>query len=122
MRFTGICIITENLLAMREFYMKVLRTDGRLDEDYAEFFINGLKLSIFSRDAMENMAPGCMKDTGAGSCVIEFQVNDVDAEYELLKVKKVKFVKLPTTQPWGTRSVWFKDPDGNIINFFSNVK
>ncbi|HKW35048.1 MAG TPA: nuclear transport factor 2 family protein [Candidatus Acidoferrum sp.] len=28
------------------------------------------------------------------------------------------WVKPPTTQPWGTRSVYFRDPDGNLVNFF----
>ena len=30
-------------------------------------------------------------------------------------------VKPPTTQPWGRRSVWFRDPDGNIVNFYADV-
>lgn len=122
MRFSGICIITENLSEMKEFYMKVLRIHGKFDEAYAEFIVNGFKLSIFSKDHMECLAPGCMNEAESGSYSIEFEVNDVDAEYELLKVKNVTFVKLPTTQLWGTRSVWFRDPDGNIINFYSNVK
>ncbi len=56
-----------------------------------------------------------------GNCILEFQVSDVDKEYEMLKKLGVEFVKLPTTQPWGIRSVWFKDPDGNIINFYSKI-
>jgi len=47
---------------------------------------------------------------------------EVDLEYKLLKEKNVPIVKLPTTQPWGIRSVWFKDPDGNIVNFHADVK
>jgi len=31
-------------------------------------------------------------------------------------------VKPPTTQPWGTRSVYFRDPDGNLVDFFALVK
>jgi len=30
-------------------------------------------------------------------------------------------VKPPTTQPWGNRSIYFRDPDGNLINFYSRV-
>lgn len=26
------------------------------------------------------------------------------------------------TQPWGNRSFYFRDPDGNLINFYSRVK
>jgi hypothetical protein len=28
-------------------------------------------------------------------------------------------VKPPTTQSWGRRSIWFRDPDGNNVNFFA---
>ncbi len=31
------------------------------------------------------------------------------------------FVQRPTTQPWGNRSLLFRDPDGNLINFFTPV-
>jgi predicted ester cyclase len=30
----------------------------------------------------------------------------------------VPVVKPPETYPWGRRSAWFRDPDGNIINFY----
>lgn len=26
------------------------------------------------------------------------------------------------TYPWGCRALWFKDPDGNIIDFSAKVK
>jgi catechol 2,3-dioxygenase-like lactoylglutathione lyase family enzyme len=29
------------------------------------------------------------------------------------------WVKPPTTQPWGTRSLYFRDPDGNLIDFYA---
>jgi hypothetical protein len=31
------------------------------------------------------------------------------------------FVKEPTTMPWGNRSLLFRDPDGNLVNFFAPV-
>jgi hypothetical protein len=27
----------------------------------------------------------------------------------------------PTDQPWGSRSMLFRDPDGNLINFFAQT-
>jgi uncharacterized glyoxalase superfamily protein PhnB len=32
------------------------------------------------------------------------------------------FVMEPTTQPWGNRSMLFRDPDGNLINVFAPVR
>jgi hypothetical protein len=30
-------------------------------------------------------------------------------------------VNEPTTRPWGNRSLLFRDPDGNLINYFTPV-
>ncbi len=56
------------------------------------------------------------------SIIIEFRVNDVDKEYEKLKTVVSAFVKEPTTMPWGNRSVLFRDPDGNLVNFFTPLR
>ena len=44
-----------------------------------------------------------------------------DQEYTHLTRMNIPIVKLPTTQPWGLRSVWFRDPDSNIVNFYANL-
>jgi lactoylglutathione lyase len=41
-------------------------------------------------------------------------VDDVDREYEDLRLKGVHFVKPPTTFPWGQRIAYFEDPEGNL--------
>jgi hypothetical protein len=30
-------------------------------------------------------------------------------------------VQEPVTMPWGNRSLLFRDPDGNLVNFFTPV-
>lgn len=70
---------------------------------------------------MESMAPLSMQGAGYGSVIVGFEVRAVDAEFETLKRLDVEFVKPPATHPWGTRSLWFRDPDGNIIKFFTNL-
>jgi lactoylglutathione lyase len=41
-------------------------------------------------------------------------VEDVDAAYEVLKAKGVTFLRPPTDQPWGLRTAYFADPEGNL--------
>jgi uncharacterized glyoxalase superfamily protein PhnB len=53
------------------------------------------------------------------SVIIEFRVEDVDKKYEKLKTVVAEFVQEPTTMPWGNRSLLFRDPDGNLVNFFT---
>ena len=51
--------------------------------------------------------------------IIDFRVDDVDAEYARLASIVGEWVQEPTTMPWGNRSILFRDPDGNLINFFN---
>jgi catechol 2,3-dioxygenase-like lactoylglutathione lyase family enzyme len=56
------------------------------------------------------------------SVVLQFRVDDVDQEYRRLQILVKVWVKSPTTQPWGTRSIYFRDPDGNLVDFFAPAK
>jgi predicted enzyme related to lactoylglutathione lyase len=53
--------------------------------------------------------------------IIEFLVDDVDAVRQNLAGFVGEFVQEPTTMPWGNRSLLFRDPDGNLVNFFTPV-
>jgi catechol 2,3-dioxygenase-like lactoylglutathione lyase family enzyme len=119
MRFAGICLITRDVPALVDFYTQVLGVDAEGDEVHAELKTKGADMAIFSAEGMERMAPGSMHGVGYGSVTCAFQVQDVDAEYERLKTLDVDFVMLPRTHPWGARSFWFRDPDGNIVDFFA---
>ena len=48
--------------------------------------------------------------------------HDVDKDYErLVDYLGNDVVQKPTTMPWGNRSLLFRDPDGNLVNFFTPV-
>ena len=119
MKFAGICLITDNVAALADFYTKVLGVKAEGDDVHAVLNTEGVGIAIFSTEGMEGMAPGSMQGGGCGSFTSMFEVKDVDAEYERLKALNVEFVVLPTTHPWGARSFWFRDPDGNIVDFFA---
>ena len=46
------------------------------------------------------------------SMILEFEVADVDSERMRLQGLIKDWVLEPTTQPWGFRSMLFRDPDG----------
>ena len=60
-----------------------------------------------------------MQGASNKTIMLEFHVEDVDREYERLKQMSIQWVKPPTTQLWGSRSMYFRDPDGNLLNFFT---
>lgn len=119
--FNSVCIVTRNVARLREFYQAVLEIPAQGDETFTWFSTPRADLSIYSLDGMEHMAAGSAQGTGYGGCVLEFGVEDVDAEYQRLLSLGAPIVKPPTTQPWGIRSVWFRDPEGNLINFNAPV-
>jgi lactoylglutathione lyase len=41
-------------------------------------------------------------------------VDSVDATYQSLTGKGVAFIHAPADQPWGIRSAYFADPEGNL--------
>jgi uncharacterized glyoxalase superfamily protein PhnB len=90
--------------------------------DYAEFSSAAGALTIFSAEAQERYIPGSAEAGKNRSAILEFEVTDVDLEYARLQSFVKQSVKPPTTQPWGTRSTYFRDPDGNLVNFYTWVK
>jgi uncharacterized glyoxalase superfamily protein PhnB len=89
---------------------------------YAEFHTGAGVLAIFSAEAQEKYIPGAAEPANNRSAILEFRVANVDAEYVRLQSLVQTWVKAPTNQPWGTRSVYFRDPEGNLVDFYSPAK
>ena len=121
-QFRSVCLITQDVPRLHNFYQDVLQVQAEGDANFVAFEPVGVPLTLFHKESMEQMAPGSMQGAGIGNAVLEFEVEDVDEEYARLLELNIPIVKPPTTQPWGLRSVWFRDPDGNIVNFFAAVK
>jgi catechol 2,3-dioxygenase-like lactoylglutathione lyase family enzyme len=119
-RLTNVCLITSNLHQLVEFYEPILGLKAqRSGEDYAEFHTGLGVLAIFSAAAQERYIPGSADAGRNKSAILEFAIADVDKEYARLQTLVKTWVKPPTTQPWGTRSMYFRDPDGNLVDFYS---
>ena len=117
------CLITTNVSRLVNFYENVLGMKAQWSgEQYAEFHTGVGVLAIFSAEAQEKYIPGSSEAASNRSAILQFKVADVDHEYVRLQPLITIWVKKPTTQPWGTRSVYFRDPDGNLIDFYMPAK
>ena len=122
-RLVNTCLITNDVKRLVEFYEPILALKAnRTGEDYAEFRTSVGVLAIFSWVAQERYIPGSAEAGNDKSVVLQFRVADVDQEYRRLQNLVKIWVKPPTTQPWGTRSIYFRDPDGNLVDFYAPVK
>ncbi|MFE9438273.1 VOC family protein [Streptomyces sp. NPDC006602] len=119
--FTGTCLITDHVPALAAFYAAVLDAEVQGGDPFARVAVPGAVLSFFSTQGMESMLPGSTAAASSGGFTLEFQVTDVDARHEGLLAQRVHILKPPTTQPWGRRSVWLRDPDGNIVNLYQDA-
>lgn len=120
-KLAGVCLVTDDVLRLGRFYESVLQTAGQGDDQYYYIGTDTVQVSFYSTRGMESLAPGSTLDSSTGRWVLEIEVEDVDTECARLAALDVVFVKPPATHPWGLRSVWFRDPDGTIVDFFAKA-
>ena len=48
-------------------------------------------------------------------------VEDIDAVHKALTAKGVVFIKPPIDQPWGRRTAYFADPEGNLWEIWQSL-
>ncbi|MEU2676915.1 VOC family protein [Streptomyces sp. NPDC007107] len=122
MNFVSVRIITADVARLVGFYERVTGvTAAWANEDFAEIGTASGTLAIGSTRTVPLFAPGSARPAENHSVVLEFLVDDVDRVHENLTGFVEDFVNEPTTMPWGNRSLLFRDPDGNLVNFFTPV-
>jgi predicted enzyme related to lactoylglutathione lyase len=122
MDFVSTRVITDDIKRLVRFYEDVTDLSATwYTDDFAELVTPSCTLAIGSKRTMDMFGVGAARPADNHSVIIEFRVDDVDREYEKLKKVISDFVQRPTTQPWGNRSLLFRDSDGNLINFFTPV-
>ncbi|TPI11944.1 VOC family protein [Mesorhizobium sp. B4-1-3] len=124
MNFVSTRIITADVKRLVDFYEAATGTKLTLyTEDFAELVTEVGTLAIGSTRTLQLFGGDHVASPGANrTAIIEFRVADVDEEYRRLGgLIDGALVQAPTTMPWGNRSLLFRDPDGNLVNFFTPV-
>lgn len=78
-------------------------------------------LAIGSEKTVPLFGQGSAEPAANRTAILEFIVDDVDAEFARLRERLADVVTEPTTMPWGNRALLFRDPDGNLVNLFTPV-
>jgi uncharacterized glyoxalase superfamily protein PhnB len=123
-RYAATRIITDDVEGLLGFYESVTGLPAdRIHPLFAELRTPSGTLAISSSQTIPAMGEGSTEVKANRSLILDFFVDDVDAEYARLREQGVVqvWVNEPTEMPWGNRSLLFRDPDGNLVNFFTPV-
>lgn len=122
MNLASLRIITADIQRLVQFLENVTNLKANwLTDDFAEIKTSSSTLAIGSTKTLSLFGEGVAQPANNKSVIIEFRVENVDDEYKRIMDFVNDIVQKPTTMPWGNRSLLFRDPDGNLINFFTPV-
>jgi uncharacterized glyoxalase superfamily protein PhnB len=123
MKLALVTIVTANLESMRAFYQQVLQVEPQIYRgNYVEFTLEAGTLALWRQSEWEDFGITPMRGAANHSVLIEFAVEDVEREYTRLKALPMAWVQELTTQPWGHRAFYVRDPDGNVLNVHTVVE
>lgn len=122
MNLASLRIITADIKRLVQFSENITALQATwYTDDFAEIRTSTSTLAIGSTRTLSMFGDGIAQAANNKSVIIEFRVENVDHEYERIKKFVNDIVQEPTTMPWGNRSLLFRDPDGNLINFYTPV-
>jgi catechol 2,3-dioxygenase-like lactoylglutathione lyase family enzyme len=118
----SIRMITDDLEPVVQFYERVTGVKAvRYTPVFAELILPSCTLAIGHTQTTQLFGTDSARPADNHTVIIEFLVDDVDKAHQELAGLLDDVVQEPTTMPWGNRSLLFRDPDGNLVNFFTPV-
>ena len=90
--------------------------------NYIEFTLEAGTLALWRQSECAEYGLGAVRGAANDRVLIELEVADVAQEYARPKGLEVEWVHELTTQPWGHRAFYVRDPDGNVLNFHMVVE
>lgn len=114
--FTDICLVTNDVPGLVSFYEKLLNIKAQGNETHSFLSAAGLGVAFYNKSAATNDRPELDYESNGNDCFyIGFQCDDATVEYERLKSLHIGNPTEPKVWPWGAKSFYVKDPDGNLI-------
>ena len=120
-------IICQDVESMKHFYHDLLGFPLYSDfGDWVELSVGASLLTLRRRgtgyDGVKEQ-DGTTPPAGTASVQLAFRVTpaQVDSCYLELQQKEVSIIQPPVSQPTGHRTLFFKDPEGNILEIYADL-
>ena len=115
-------IFARDMQAMRRFYGDVLCFPllRELSPDWIEYSVGSNTLALAKPKRVAGDMPTAK---GSASLQLAFKVSTVNVDQcaEELAKKGVEILSPPTDQSFGHRTLFFRDPDGNLLEMFAEI-
>ena len=129
MKLDGFGIFVDDMAVMVRFYRDVLDFEIREDEDTSNVFLekDGTLFLLYRKSDFEKMTNRKFSYCSGvnGHFEIALSVENyaaVDQAYAAVTGAGAKGIMEPTTEPWGQRTCYIADPEGNLIEIGSFTK
>ena len=104
-----VCLLTNDVRKLADFYKKLLGVDNCSDDIHQYIIPEETTLTVYN--------DGTVKNNQNQNICLAFTVDDIENEYRKLQVLGVRIIEPPTKRPWGAVNMSFYDPDNNVIYF-----
>jgi catechol 2,3-dioxygenase-like lactoylglutathione lyase family enzyme len=128
LQLTHLRLLVSNYKDAFLFYRDVLGLDvdwGDEETGYAEFSTGSIQMAVLKKEFMAQIIPSTNQLSSISSqdkTSLIFAVDNVDEVYQRLKDNNAILVTPPSDRPeWGIRTAHFRDPDGNLIEIYTNL-
>ena len=118
MKLASTRLIVRDIKATVAFYELVTGTSADwLAPVFAEIVTPGATLAIGAAETVALFKEGTAEPGANRSAILEFMVEDIDAEFSRLK-DKADVVHEPKLLPWGNRTFQLRDTEGTLVSLF----
>lgn len=129
MKLDGFGIFVNDLKTQIDFYRDVLGFEIKETADDKNVFLekDGTLFLMYGREDFEKMTGTNFGYANGTNGHFEIALGadnyaDVDQKFAEVTAKGAKPIMPPTTMPWGQRTCYIADPEGNLIEIGSFVK
>jgi len=115
-----VVLLCEDIQLMKVFYHEVLGFPIYRDwDDWVELRVGAVLLTLRKRGRSYDG----MKYPNSASVQLAFRVApaEVDACHTELLYKQVEIIEAPHDWDYGHRTLFFKDPEGNILEIYADI-